>query len=152
MIVNASFMLQTLEEAQIAANFMARSCPNPRLAAVAICELLINAIEHGNLGIGYAEKTRLTQSQSWLDEIHRRLSLPTNAKKYVKVDFHKDQTSIKIKISDQGKGFDWQKYQEIDLNRVYDRHGRGILMAKNLAFKTMHYLGNGNQVECTIDL
>lgn len=152
MLIDASLKLQTLEEAQAVASMIAKACPNPRLAAVGICELLINAIEHGNLGIGFAEKSRLTQAQTWLDEIERRLSLPDNSKKFVDVNFYKDQKTIKIKISDQGNGFDWHKYQDLDHSRIYERHGRGIAMAKHLTFNTMQYLGNGSQVECIIEL
>lgn len=151
-LVDASFKLQTLQEAQSAAVIMAYACPNPRLAAVGITELIINAIEHGNLGIGYEEKTKLYQSKQWLEEIEKRLLLPDNRDKYVTVHFHKEGDIITIRIMDEGKGFNWNKYEELDVDRVFDNHGRGIIMAKNLAFKTMIYHGKGNEVECIIQL
>jgi hypothetical protein len=46
---------------------------------VGICELLLNAVEHSNLGITYEEKTRLDEPGTWEAEVHRRLRLPEYA-------------------------------------------------------------------------
>ena len=151
-LTNASFRLQTLPEAQVAANLIANECPNPRLAAVGITEMLINAIEHGNLGISYAEKTALHENETWLSEIERRLALSENADKYVTLMFNKSESHINIRIIDQGLGFDWREFQEIDSHRVFDNHGRGIVMARTLAFESLIYHGCGNDVECIIPL
>jgi len=151
-LVSATFKLQTLEEAQVAANIIANECPNPRLAAVGITEMLINAIEHGNLGIGYAEKTRLHEAEQWLVEIERRLLLPENLNKYVTISFNKTNSHINIRVKDQGKGFDWRQYQDLDSKRVFDNHGRGIVMARSLAFQELIYHENGSDVECIIPL
>lgn len=151
-LVEATFKIKTLPEAQAAAAIMAQTCPNPRLAAVALAELMINGIEHGNLGISFADKTRLYKSKKWLEEIERRLLLPTNREKYVTAHFKKTRDTIVIKIRDQGKGFSWNKYETLGVNRVYNTHGRGIVLAKNLAFQSMTYQGNGNEVECIIQL
>lgn len=151
-LVQATFKLQTLAEAQSAAAVMAQTCPNPRLAAVALAELLINGIEHGNLGITFEDKTRLYKNKKWLEEVERRLLLPSNREKYVTAHFEKKEDTIVIKIRDQGKGFNWDKYENLGVNRVYNTHGRGIVLAKNLAFQSMTYHGNGNEVECIIQL
>jgi len=151
-LVNASFRVQTLDEAQVVANLLANECPNPRLAAVGITEMLINAIEHGNLSIGYAEKTRLHEKEQWLSEIERRLLLPENLNKFATISFDKTSSHIRIRIVDQGKGFDWRQYQDLDSKRVFDNHGRGIVMARTLAFDQMIYHNNGNDVECIIPL
>lgn len=149
-LTNAKFKIQTLYEAQAVATLLANECPNPRLAAVGISEILINAIEHGNLNISYHEKTQLHESTMWLHEIERRLALPENADKYVTVVFTKTDGHINIRITDKGKGFDWRQFQTLDTSRVYDNHGRGIIMAQNLSFETMIYHGLGNDVECII--
>lgn len=151
-LVNALFHLKTLEEAQLVANLIAGECPNPRLAVVGITEMLINAIEHGNLGISYAEKTKLYEDEEWLNEIKRRSQLPENIDKFVKVSFDKTHSHINIRITDQGNGFNWRDYQTLDAKRVYDNHGRGIVMARSLAFESLIYHGKGNDVECIIPL
>lgn len=151
-LIEAKFRLQTMHEAQQVATLLANECPNPRLAAVGISEILINAIEHGNLKITYQEKTKLHEGTKWLAEIERRLQLPENQKKFVDVTFTKTAGHINIRILDQGDGFDWRQFQTLDSSRVFDNHGRGIIMAKSLSFENMIYHGKGNDVECIIPL
>lgn len=151
-LTGATFKLQTLQEAQAITTLLANECPNPRLAAVGISEILINAIEHGNLGITYNEKTKLHEAGKWMAEIEHRLSLPQNENKYVTVVFTKTKGHISIRITDEGKGFDWRQYQSIDSSRLFDNHGRGLIMARSLAFESMIYHGKGNDVECMIPL
>lgn len=151
-LLRAEFCLKTLEESQLVANLIAGECPNPRLAAVGITEMLINAIEHGNLCISYAEKTKLHENEAWLSEISRRMSLPEYKDRTVTVKFEKTASHINIRITDQGDGFNWREYQTLDTKRVFDNHGRGIVMARSLAFESLIYHGTGNDVECIIPL
>lgn len=151
-LISATFKIQTLEDAQNLATLLANECPNPRLAAVGISEILINAIEHGNLNISYHEKTKLHETAEWLAEIERRLALPENKDKVVLVQFNKNPGHINIRITDAGQGFDWRQFQNLDSKRVFDNHGRGIIMARSLSFENMIYHGNGNDVECIIPL
>lgn len=151
-LISAVFKIKTLHEAQSLAAFLANECPNPKLAAIGINEILINAIEHGNLNITYQEKTRLHESTEWLAEIDRRLNLAENYDKHVTAIFSKSNTHINIRITDEGNGFDWRQYQNLDSNRAFDNHGRGIIMARTLAFEDLIYHGKGNDVECIIPL
>lgn len=151
-LIRAEFKLQNLTEAQSVANLIAGECPNPRLAAVGITEMLINAIEHGNLGISYAEKTKLHEKEEWLLEINRRLLKPENLSKFVTVIFDKTVSHINIRITDEGNGFNWRDYQTLDSKRVFDNHGRGIVMARSLTFESLIYHDKGNDVECIIPL
>lgn len=149
---NAEFKLQTLKDCQSVANLIANACPNPNLAVIGIAEILINAVEHGNLGISYAEKTKLQKTANWSDEVTRRINLPENKDKYVTVQFQKNNDHLKLYVRDEGPGFDWNKFQYLDAKRIYDSHGRGIVMAKNLAFERLEYLNKGNEVNCYINL
>ncbi len=151
-LYHAMFKVRTLGEAQIVAGLLANECPNPRLAAVGLSEILINAIEHGNLNISYDEKTQLHKQDSWLEEIDRRLNLPENIEKHVRIVFNKTDGHISIRVTDQGRGFDWRSFQSLNADRVFDNHGRGIIMAKSLAFENLVYHGVGNDVECIIPL
>lgn len=151
-MVHATFKIKSLHDVQPISSLIANECPNPRLAAVGISEILINAIEHGNLGITYQEKTILHEKEQWLSEIERRLQLPENKDKHVIVVFSKTDGHINIRITDHGEGFNWREYQTLDSTRVFDNHGRGIIMARNLAFEDMIYHGKGNDVECIIPL
>ena len=72
------------------------------------------------------------------------------AEKYAEVTFVRIPKAIEITITDQGNGFDWQRYVNFEKDRVFDSHGRGIAMAGMLSFDNLQYRGIGNQVVCTI--
>ena len=50
------FSFRTLDEARHLAALLAKSCPEPEHKTRGLSELLVNAVEHGNLGITYQEK------------------------------------------------------------------------------------------------
>lgn len=149
-LLSGLFRFRCLGEAHELANFFAHSCPNPRMAIVAISEILVNAIEHGNLGITGNEKSKLQHENTWLKEIDRRLQLPEHIHQYVEVKFTRTETEITLQVTDQGKGFNWQ---EIDIERTntHSTRGRGIFMA-NSVFKHLEYSALGNEVTCVIAL
>jgi len=125
---------------------------NPERTVSGYSELLINAVEHGNLGITYAEKSKLLAEGKWADEVEHRLHSAANADKRVEVVLDKVADSLKVTISDQGQGFDWKKYMQFDPDRAFDLHGRGIAMTKVLSFDQLEYLGKGNSVVATVQL
>ena len=147
---SARFSLSTLDEVGCLAVFLAQACPEPEGAVLGLSELLVNAIEHGNLGISYEEKSSLKRSDRWQEEISRRLQLPENAGKRVDVTFERDGSTIRICITDQGKGFDWSRYLDFDPARAFDPDGRGIAMARLGSFQDLQYQGKGNVVLATI--
>lgn len=147
---HAEFSIRTLDEADRLASFLAQASPNPDSAVIGISELLINAIEHGNLGLSYAEKSRLKLEDNWHAEIARRSALPENVSKEVRVSFSRQDNLLTFRIADQGKGFDWQNYLEIDPERAFDPNGRGIALARMMSFSNIHYEGCGNVAVATI--
>lgn len=142
---NGRFKFRYLAEANLLAQFIAKACPNPRLAIMGISELLINAIEHGNLGIGSEEKAKLQQQNIWIEEINRRCDLPEYKTRIAEVQFTRTETEIELVVTDQGEGFDWKAVENGPSDRL-STHGRGILMAKQLVFKRLEYSGKGNIV------
>jgi CheY-like chemotaxis protein/anti-sigma regulatory factor (Ser/Thr protein kinase) len=149
---SASFRLRTIEEARDVGTLIAGLCPDPSNTVIGLTELIVNAVEHGNLGITYAEKSELSGMDRWLAELERRAALPENADKFVDVSFERDDHQIRIIIRDQGTGFDWRPYLEPDPTRVFDTHGRGITIARRLSFDDLEYRGTGNEVVATLDL
>ena len=85
---------------------LSSACPEPRKIVVGLWELILNGIEHGNLGISYAEKSQLNQDNQWTAEIERRLSLSENKTKSVEILMNRDNRDIEFIIKDQGDGFD----------------------------------------------
>ncbi len=146
------FRVQTIEEAYDLALLVAQACPNPEKVAFGLNELIVNGVEHGNLQIGYEEKTKLQENDQWEDEIVRRQISPEHAHKFVEVTFDRHLDRIQLTVTDQGLGFNWSDYQEIKPERLLESHGRGIAMAKALSFDHLEYVGTGNRVFCVVRL
>ena len=149
---SANFRIRDLDEATRLASELARACPDPDKVVPGINELLVNAIEHGNLNIGYTEKSQLKHNGVWEKEITHRLSLPEYKDKTVIVDFKKWDKAITITIRDEGNGFDWSNYLEFHPERMFDYNGRGIAMANVFSFDEIKYSDKGNVVTATIFL
>ena len=140
------FSIKTIEDASILSVLLAKCCPDPQKVVPGLMELLNNAVEHGNLGITYKEKSRLLECTEWEIEIKKRLNLPENMSKRVIVLFESREHENRFLIKDQGPGFDWKPYLTFDPKRLFDPNGRGIAMAKNLSLDRVEYIGIGNEV------
>lgn len=150
LMTQGQFAFRTLDEARDLAALLANAGPQAGKAVLGLSELLINAVEHGNLGITYEDKSKLNEEGTWEAEVLRRLALPEHAGKQVTVSFEYEDDEMRFLISDQGKGFDWESYLEISPERAFDNHGRGIAMARMVSFDRVEYLGNGSQVLAAI--
>lgn len=151
LMTSGTFEFNTLEEARKLSTSLAKVCPDPKRSVFGLWELLLNAIEHGNLGISYEGKTALNASNEWTNEILRRQELPDNKAKKVTVSFENLENEIRFLIEDQGKGFDWKSYMKLSSERAFDSHGRGIAMANMKSFDKIDYLGKGNRVLAIIN-
>lgn len=146
------FRFRTIDEVHALAEFLAGLCPNPQNARFGLAELMINAVEHGNLGIGYREKTLLLMDNDWLAEIGRRLELPQFGGRSASIRLERLDDRLRFTIADAGNGFDWTRYLDFDPARIFDPNGRGIAMARRTAFSEIAYQGCGNVVVATIAL
>ncbi len=146
MLNYAQFEFKSLEEASSIASLVSNACPEPATIVMGLTELLINAVEHGNLGITYDEKSELNMSGKWKEEVQHRLSKQKYANKTASLSFQRNSDHIEITVKDQGNGFDWETYMDFDPKRVMDNHGRGIAVANKLCFSTIQYKGSGNEV------
>ena len=114
-------------------------------------ELLLNAVEHGNLGISYAEKSRLLDANTWEQAVEDRLADPVFGHRTASVSVSRDGSAVTFVIRDQGEGFDWTDYLDFDPERAFDAHGRGIAMARQASFDEVEFLGNGNTVRARLN-
>jgi len=117
---------------------------------LALAELLVNAIEHGNCGITYEEKSAfLEDGLSVVDLVQEKCKNHSIAAK--KVDFEYDirPEATKFVIRDGGGGFDVMALSEkLKIEGEMSLHGRGIRMAAALASK-LSYNKKGNEVSVT---
>lgn len=144
------YQFATLEDTASLVPVLASLCPAPDAVALGLSELMINAVEHGNLGVTYQEKSLLKWEGDWEREINLRQSLPRFRDRRASVHVERFEDRIVFTITDQGPGFDWNKYLTFDPDRAFDPNGRGIAMAKAMSFSTLEYQGSGNTVVATV--
>ncbi len=152
LVSGATFEFRTLEQAQDLAVFIAAFYPEPDNVVLGLSELLVNAVEHGNLGIGYERKTELTRQGRWREEIESLLHDSDHADRTVRVSYERTATELRLIIRDEGEGFDPAPYMQLDPDRVTDNHGRGIAMANMVSFDAIEYRAGGTEVCCTVRL
>ncbi len=144
------FRIRNLRECNLVASQVAHLCPQPHRVVTGISELLINALEHGNLKIGYEEKSSLMRRGMWQIEVERRLNSEAHQGGYIELEFQVADDTVQIRIRDQGQGFDWTPYMDFDPGRAFDPHGRGIAVARLSSFDDLEYVGDGNEVIATV--
>lgn len=150
LLESGTFRFRTLEEGNRLAVALARVCPRSQFLAVGLSEMFTNAVEHGNLGITYEEKASLIAGKRLAKEVEARLDAPHNRCKMVTVLFERLPGETRITVRDEGKGFDWRKYMDLDTARAFSAHGRGIVMARRLSFDSLEYRDPGNEVVCVV--
>ena len=146
LMVKGLYAFRTLQEAKSLATLVAHCCPDPERIVFGLSELLTNAVEHGNLGITYHDKSRLMEGEEWEVEVSRRLGLPENRRKNVTLEIERRDEEIEYRIRDRGDGFDWREYLEFKPERAFDTHGRGIAMARQISFDHVQFNDKGNEV------
>lgn len=119
------------------------------LLQTSLMEMLLNALEHGNCGITYDEKSR------WLESGHDILELIANRNrqseincKKITIDYNACVKETNFCIKDEGIGFDWRAMLEKDIQP--DLHGMGIKMTERMV-KHLSYNEKGNEVYFGID-
>lgn len=127
-----------------------RYLPAPEVNSIRVCfrEILINAIEHGNLAIKFEEKTAAMASGDYMAFLRNRMRDPELKNRKVYVDFMVDDEKIAFRVTDEGSGFDLEEH----LSRLENpnavqhlEHGRGIAMTRHV-FDKVVYNRKGNQV------
>lgn len=123
--------------------------PGDRLGIhLGLAEIIINAIEHGNMGITYKEKSKAVDGTiyEWNELLKERCESPEYGNRLVDIKFQMTKNRCEWLITDQGEGFNWKLLPDPNsLESLNESHGRGIMLA-NLSFSEITYLGKGNQV------
>lgn len=122
---------------------LAELCPEPNRQGLGLAELIMNAIEHGNLEISGSQKAELLLRGGFEGELARRLTDPRYAGRDARLRLTRYPDHVEIVIEDAGPGFDWRA----QLEKVIDFEapcGRGLRLAQQLSFDSLEYLGRGN--------
>ncbi|MDJ0975297.1 MAG: cyclic nucleotide-binding domain-containing protein [Planctomycetota bacterium] len=110
-------------------------------------ELLMNAIEHGNCGIGFDEKSRwLEGGRPMLELIEERTQDPKIAARRVTLVYDITPERSRFCITDEGEGFDWRQARDMTSpEAIFESHGRGLLMTASVT-ETLTFNEQGNEV------
>jgi anti-sigma regulatory factor (Ser/Thr protein kinase) len=141
--------------AGIAATILAQrgliAADNKMHLQLALEELLVNAIEHGNCGISYDEKTQgMADGLSVVDLVAKKCENTEIAKKRVEFQWEIQNIETIFTITDEGDGFDVKAHlKKISEQDQLSQHGRGIKIASKLAHG-LKYNAKGNRVTVTI--
>ena len=84
---------------------------------------------------------------TWRQELERLLRLPENLVRFGYLDVELRGDGVRFKVLDQGSGFDPQPYMNFNPERSVELHGRGIAIARMLAFPDLHFREEGSCVE-----
>jgi len=114
-------------------------------ASIVFTELLMNAYEHGSLGISYTDKHKLLEDDTYYETL---LELEKDNGKKIFVDVYKiedeQSTYIVTQIRDEGDGFDTQSLSSIFRNaRAFN--GRGVFVSRKNSMG-IYYNSKGNRV------
>lgn len=119
---------------------------------VALMELLMNAVEHGNCEITYEEKSAwLAVHDGSLGLIRERIKDERIRDRRVHLAYRITPERTVVRIRDDGNGFDWRAYQtKTGESGLDERHGRGILMARAY-ISSLEYNDRGNEAIVTLE-
>ena len=79
--------------------------PYPEFVALGLMELFSNAIEHGNLDIGYERKRNACSANTWERKSPSAPEARNTASRVVHVHVYKTQAGCISPSADEGKGF-----------------------------------------------
>lgn len=114
--------------------------------SVALRELLLNAIEHGNLELNYEEKGKQLVSGTWQHALAQRASQLPYRDRRVTLILERSPTELRVTLRDEGCGFDWRHLPDPTLpENLLLEHGRGIVLARMLVDE-LHFNDMGNEV------
>ncbi len=118
---------------------------------LAISEMLTNAVEHGNCGISYEEKSAWLEDGHAIEElINRRCQDPEIARRRVVFEYTITPDRSRFRVADEGAGFDWRALRDpVADENVLKQHGRGILMTRAFTHQ-LTYNEKGNEVRFEI--
>ncbi len=146
LLIAAEYRFASLRDIRSLVPTLAGFAAAPDLVASGLSDLMVNAVEHGNLGITYEEKARLKLDGEWEREVERRLVLPQYQARHACIRVERRGDQVEFTIRDQGEGFDWPRFLDFDPARAFDPNGRGIAMARRASFESVEYAGRGNIV------
>ena len=115
---------------------------------IGLREIILNAIEHGSLGISFDEKSRETATRTYFEFLVQRKAEKESERKVITVYYNLNSHRALFRIYDEGQGFDYKSIRQRTMSELMEGtlyHGRGILIAESV-FDRVRYNERGNGV------
>jgi hypothetical protein len=119
---------------------------------IALSELILNGIEHGNCKIDSEEKKEfLDQGRGIFELVSAKCADPQVSGKRVTLEYEISPECSTFRVRDQGDGFDVRKYlSSLATRDTTALLGRGIMIARSFS-KKLSYNAKGNEATLTIE-
>lgn len=112
---------------------------------IGIEEVITNAIEHGNLGITFEEKSKAIQEGRLADLIAAKGRESDAAGRRVRITSRLSPQRFEITIRDDGRGFNWRSLPAVEPENLLAFNGRGLFLTK-IYFDEVAFNDAGNEV------
>ena len=112
---------------------------------IGIEEVITNAIEHGNLGISFDEKSKAIQEGRLPDLIALKGRESDAAGRCVRITSRLSPERFEITVHDDGRGFDWRNLPAVEPENLLAFNGRGLFLTK-IYFDEVSFNDSGNEV------
>jgi CheY-like chemotaxis protein/anti-sigma regulatory factor (Ser/Thr protein kinase) len=110
---------------------------------VALTEVILNAVEHGNLAITWTQKTEALEKGQYAELIQNRRKHPGCRNRTVDIQYRLEAGQLTWTVSDQGAGFNWRAWFEPETTVNLSSHGRGLALAAHYLDRlTFNQTGN----------
>jgi DNA-binding response OmpR family regulator len=112
---------------------------------IGIEEMIVNAVEHGNLGITFEEKNKAISEGTLADLLAQRGKESDAHGRQVFVTASLAPEAFEVVVRDEGSGFDWRKLPIVAPENLMSFNGRGIFLTK-IYFDEVRYNEKGTEV------
>lgn len=118
-----------------------------RFLAGCVREVVVNAVEHGNLEIGFDEKSESMKAGRYFELLQERRTDPRFRSRKVVVEYSISPSRATFRVTDEGDGFDHKRFVQADgaPSAQLLEHGRGLFITMS-AFDRVLFNEKGNQV------
>jgi len=119
-----------------------------KLLRISLREIIINAIEHGNLEISFEDKSNAMMEDNYFETVRSRQMKPDLVRRKVLIDYSVNSERVCYTVTDEGSGFDHREFLEKNddiINTMLLSHGRGLSMTVN-TFDEVIFNEKGNSV------
>ncbi len=149
LVESCRFRFRTPDDVEKLAPLIAEILPYPERTVKGVSELMLNAIEHGNLEIGQERKSEWVARGVYQNELMKRLQTPPYSTRWAELIVNRRDNGVMVVITDQGCGFCWQDVIEVDApegSPVTDPCGDGLAQAARESFDELRFNVAGNKV------